>query len=303
MAHITYLEAVVLGAVQGVSELFPVSSLGHAILLPAVIGGSWARDLNVTAPHSPYLAFIVALHVATALALIVFYRRDWVALVRGFVGSVRRRRIDTAEARLVWLLILATVPVAVVGLAFDHLLRAALGSPIPTAAFLVVNGFLLIAVHFVTRSGSGRHGVEDTPDHGDGRESVVVDPHIARLTPLRAVAVGAAQIAALFPGISRSGSTIIAGRLAGLPNRSAARFAFLLATPAILAAGVLEIPTLLTRADRPVLGPVAAGSVVAFVAALAAVSFLDRYFARRSVWPFGVYCIVAGVGALLLLTA
>lgn len=299
MAHITYLEAVVLGAVQGVSELFPVSSLGHAILLPAVIGGSWARDLDVTAPHSPYLAFIVALHVATALALIVFYRHDWGALVGGFVRSIRRRRIDTVEARLAWLLILATIPVAVVGLAFDHLLRAALGSPVPTAAFLIVNGFLLVVVHLVTRSGSGRHTPDAPGPHGD--EKVADDPHIARLTPLRAVAVGAAQVAALFPGISRSGATIVAGRLAGLPSRSAARFAFLLATPAILAAGVLEIPTLLAPADRPVLGPVAAGSVVAFVAALAAVAFLDRWFAKRSVWPFGVYCIVAGVAALVVL--
>lgn len=300
MSHITYLEAVVLGAVQGLSELFPVSSFGHAILLPAVIGGSWARDLNVTAPHSPYLAFIVALHVATAVALIIFYWRDWVALVRGFVGSVRRRRVDTTEARLAWLLILATIPVGIAGLAFDHLLRAALGSPTPTAIFLLLNGFLLIAVHFVTRPTRARHGAV-SPVETAGHEAVVHDPYVASLTPLRAVLVGAAQIAALFPGISRSGSTIIAGRVAGLPNRSAARFAFLLATPAILAAGVLEIPTLLTPAERPILGPTAVGAVVAFAAAFGAVAFLDRYFAHRSIWPFGVYCILAGAAALIVL--
>src|SRR5690349_23050740 len=140
--HLTYPEAIVLGALQGVTELFPVSSLGHSVLLPALIGGRWARDLNVSAPESPYLAFIVGLHVATALALIIFFWRDWLRIASGFVTSVRYRRIESADERLAWMIILATIPVGITGLLLEHTFRTVLGRPLPAAVFLAVNGII-----------------------------------------------------------------------------------------------------------------------------------------------------------------
>src|ERR1700737_4841126 len=144
-SHLSYIEAVAVGAFQGVTELFPVSSLGHAVLVPALVGGRWAQDLNVSAPESPYLAFIVGLHVATAAALLVFFWRDWLAIVGGFITSVRHRRVSTTAERLAWLIVLATIPVGIAGLALEHLFRTTLGKPIPAAAFLVVNGAVLFA--------------------------------------------------------------------------------------------------------------------------------------------------------------
>ena len=145
MTHLTYLEAGVVGLVQGISEMFPVSSLGHNVLIPALIGGSWAKDLNVAAPESPYLAFIVGLHVATAIALVIYFWRDWVRIVGGFFSSLRQRRVQTADQRMAWLIILATIPVGLAGLAFEHAFRVIFGKPVLAAVFLAVNGVILIA--------------------------------------------------------------------------------------------------------------------------------------------------------------
>ena len=143
MSHLTYAEAIVVGLFQGVTELFPVSSLGHSVLIPALIGGQWARDLNVSAPESPYLAFIVGLHVATAAALVVFFWRDWLRIIGGVLTSVRDRRVQTPDQRLAWMLILATIPVGVSGLALEHVFRTVLGKPIPAVIFLTLNGVIL----------------------------------------------------------------------------------------------------------------------------------------------------------------
>ncbi|WP_272896375.1 undecaprenyl-diphosphate phosphatase, partial [Mycobacterium montefiorense] len=144
-AHLSYVEALLVGAAQGVTELFPVSSLGHSILVPALVGGQWARDLDVAAPQSPYLAFIVGLHVATAAALLVFFWRDWLRVLDGFVSSVRHRRIQTINERLAWLIVVATIPVGLAGLFLEKLFRTTLGKPIPAAAFLLLNGIALYA--------------------------------------------------------------------------------------------------------------------------------------------------------------
>ena len=144
MPALTYPEAIVVGLFQGVSELFPVSSLGHSVLIPALIGGRWARDLNVSAPESPYLAFIVGLHVATALALLAYFWRDWLRIVGGFATSLRDRQVRTADQRLAWLIILATIPVGIAGLLLEHTFRTVLGKPIPAAIFLTVNGVILL---------------------------------------------------------------------------------------------------------------------------------------------------------------
>ncbi|MER6799072.1 undecaprenyl-diphosphate phosphatase, partial [Amycolatopsis mediterranei] len=146
-----YFEAIVVGAFQGVTELFPVSSLGHSVLIPAVVGGQWAKDLDVSAPESPYLAFIVGLHVATAAALLLFFRRDWVRIIGGFFSSIRHRRVDTPAERLAWLIVLATIPVGVTGLLLEHLFRTTLGKPIPAAAFLIANGVVLYGGELLRR--------------------------------------------------------------------------------------------------------------------------------------------------------
>src|SRR6195952_4938376 len=151
MSHLSYLEAVVVGGFQGVSELFPISSLGHSVLIPALIGGRWARDLDVSTPESPYLAFIVGLHVATALALLLFFWRDWVLIIRGFFTSIVRRRAVEPYERLAWLLILATIPVGVMGLLLEHTFRTTLGRPMPAAAFLFANGLVLMVGELLRR--------------------------------------------------------------------------------------------------------------------------------------------------------
>jgi undecaprenyl-diphosphatase len=145
MSHITYLEASVVGLIQGVTELFPVSSLGHNVLIPALVGGSWATDLNVAKAESPYLAFIVGLHVATAIALLIYFWRDWVRIIGGFLTSIRDRRVETVDQKLAWMIILATIPVGLVGLKFEHAFRTLFGQPIRAAIFLAVNGVILFA--------------------------------------------------------------------------------------------------------------------------------------------------------------
>lgn len=326
MSSLSYLEATVVGLFQGVTELFPVSSLGHSILVPALVGGRWARDLNVSAPESPYLAFIVGLHVATAAALLLFFWRDWVQIVTGFYTSLRYRRIQTTGERLAWLLVVGTIPVALVGLALEHTFRTTLGRPIPAAAFLVANGVLLYVGERLRRrmddgtegrgasanpmmagtaandgGGTGRHArVAATSTHVS--ESEGIDDRLAQTTLARGALIGAAQTLALLPGISRSGVTMSVGLLRGLTHEEAARFSFLLATPVILAAGVLKIPDLFGPLGAAIGGQVLAGSVASFVSAYLAVRFLTKYFHTRTLTPFAVYCVVAGVGSLLWLT-
>ena len=143
MTHLTYLEAAVVGLIQGVSELFPVSSLGHNVLIPALIGGSWASDLNVSKANSPYLAFIVGMHVATAIALLIYFWRDWVRIIGGFFSSIRERRVETRDQRLAWMIILATIPVGLVGVVADKPFREIFGKPVVAGVFLIINGVIL----------------------------------------------------------------------------------------------------------------------------------------------------------------
>lgn len=314
-ATLTYPEAIVIGLLQGVTELFPVSSLGHSVLLPAVIGGRWARDLSLSADQSPYLAFIVAVHVATAIALVWFFRADWVRIVRGLITSIRHRSITGPDQRLAWLLIAATIPVGLVGLALEHTVRTVLGKPLPAALFLIVNGVLLALVERLrsrTRPGTpvltGAAGVyrsSTAPAARDGGVSaghggdVESDHRLAAQSWRQALLIGSAQILALLPGVSRSGATIGAGLLRGLSHEDAARFAFLLATPVIAAAGVLKLPDLAGPEGHGVLGPVLAGSVVAGVAAYVSLRFLTKYFETRTLNPFALYCVIAGAAAVV----
>ncbi|MEB3981367.1 undecaprenyl-diphosphate phosphatase [Mycobacterium sp. 663a-19] len=300
-AHLSYVEAVIVGAAQGVTELFPVSSLGHSVLVPALVGGQWAQDLNVSAPQSPYLAFIVGLHVATAAALLVFFWRDWVRIVAGFFSSVRHRRVRTPDERLAWLIVLATIPVGLAGLALEQLFRTTLGKPVPAAAFLLLNGIALYAGE-VLRRRVAPASADATPDERREHTGEAVDNRLAQLPMRRGVVIGSAQILALLPGISRSGIAIVAGLWRGLSHEDAARFSFLLATPIILAAGVYKIPELFGPLGAGIGGPVLAGSVASFVCAYLSVRYLTRYFQTRTLTPFAVYCALVGAASLAWLT-
>ncbi len=315
--HLSWLEAGVVGAMQGVAELFPVSSLGHSVLLPAVVGGSWARDLNVRTPESPYLAFIVGLHVATAIALLVYFWRDWIRIVTGLVTSIARREVRTTDQRLAWLLVLATIPVGVAGLVLEHWFRTTLSRPVPTAIFLAVNGVVLLGAEQLRRREGNldteyvdvllgaeqlrrREGNLDTEYVDERVSGPQSDERLAKLPTAQAVLVGSAQILALAPGISRSGITMVGGLLRGLSREDAARFSFLLATPVILAAGALKLGDLNGPLGDGIRGQVLFGSLLSGIGAYLSVRFLTRYFANRSLRPFGVYCLIAGAASLLV---
>ncbi len=291
---LSYFQAVVIGVLQGVTELFPVSSLGHSVLVPALFGwhnlvGAQSQD------ESFYLAFVVGLHVATALALLVYFRRDWVRIGAGMARSVQTRRIDTPDARLGWLLVVATIPVGVTGLLFEHPLRTLFAKPLAAGLFLVVNGLILLAGEHLRRRSERRIPVTVGADGGAERPRVTP----ARLDTGGALRIGAAQILALFAGISRSGVTMTAGLLHGLDHDDAARFSFLLATPIILAAGLYKLPDLLGPLGDGIRPQMLVGSICAGLAAYAAVRFLVRWFSTRTLTPFAVYCLIAGALAVL----
>ncbi len=481
--HLTYLQAVVTGLVQGVTELFPVSSLGHNVLLPALIGGSWANTLNVSATGSPYLAFIVGLHVATAVAMIAFFWRDWLRIVRGFFSSIGQRRIATPDQRLAWMIILGTIPVGIVGVVLQKEITKVLAKPELVAVFLAINGVILLVSERMRRARearlagmtaapaaaprpafdgpaggpgygpgygpaqgyqqqpqqqqwqgpdprygrddrqqpqdgngqySGRHssrdgqggqygrdqygqgqedqygrapwegqqpqqpsggaGYERRPEYGqeqwggpqapgvdpwaqqggdpqggwDQRDprglgglggpgdqrapqgarqqqpagpygdaagrpraaasaaetdpAVAADRRLSTITLWRAVTIGAAQILALFPGISRDGIVMVAGMGRGLRREDAVRFSFLLSAPVILAAGALKMSDLTGPASKGMHGPIIVGSLIAGIGAYVSIRFLTKYFSEdKSLNPFGFYCIIAGLGSLAYL--
>lgn len=292
---LTYLQAIVIGVLQGVTELFPVSSLGHSVLLPELLG--WDRLVaGQSADESFYLAFLVGLHVATAIALLVFYRRDWIVVTQGLFASLRKRRIDTPAERLAWLLIVGTIPVGIVGLAFEHSLRVVFATPTAAAILLTVNGLILLFGERLRRREEVRTLTMTHEHHEDATET---GRNLDTLELREGVAIGSTQILALFAGISRSGVTMVGGLLRGLDHEDAMRFSFMLATPIILAAGVYKLPDLLGPNGDRVHGQVLVGSIAAGFAAYAAVRFLSRYFRTRTLTPFAIYCLVVGIAMTL----
>jgi undecaprenyl-diphosphatase len=296
---LSYFQAIVVGLLQGVSELFPISSLGHSVLVPALFG--WHNLVGAqSADESFYLAFLVGLHVATALALVVYFRRDWVRIASGLVRSLRSRRIEDADARLGWRLVVATIPVGLTGLVFEHPLRTLFAKPLAAGVFLTLNGVILLAAERLRRRADTRVPVPAVGPASRPEPDTEPDPdrRLARLGVGEAAAIGAAQILALFAGISRSGVTMAAGLLRGLDHEDAARFSFLLATPIILAAGLYKIPDLLGPLGNGIRPQMLVGSLCAAVAAYLAVRFLVRWFTTRTLTPFAIYCLVAGVLAV-----
>jgi undecaprenyl-diphosphatase len=404
---VTYLQAVVIALVQGVTELFPVSSLGHSVLIPAWLGGSWqtlvTQSSQASSESSFYLAYIVALHCATALALMWFFRSDWIRIIRGFFRSLpasvrlslqhRRLRLDVVgkDERLAWMIIFATIPVGLVGVALEHTFRVLFAKPAAAAVLLFINGLILLGAEAMRRSavrqnragavagagrpaqaaaragtprtaagapghgavpgypatpGYGYPGVPRTPGYpgnpggpGDpgvpghpggagratgrppaaagraqpashrkpagGRDVADIDAaersdaRIARLSYAAGTLIGATQILALLAGISRSGVTMAGGLWRGLDHEDAARFAFLLATPVILAAGVLKVPSLLGPAGAHIHGQAVLGVIVCGIAAYLSVRFLVRWFQTRTLTPFAIYCLAFGALSII----
>jgi undecaprenyl-diphosphatase len=281
---ISYLQAIILGALQGISEPFPISSLGHAVLLPHLFG--W----NIHQNDEYFLSFLVATHCATALVLFLFFLEDWKRIWFGFVRSLRGRSTPRdLDARLAWVIIIGTIPAGILGLALEHKLRSLFASPTSAAIFLTINGVLLLAVERFRRNPPRPHDGE-----GDG------DERIAKMGFRQALGIGAAQALALIPGISRSGVTMGGGLLTGLSNEDAARYSFLLATPVIAAAGLLKLPELFGSAGDGVRGQALVGAIAAAITTWAAVKFLLSYFETSRLTPFGYYCIGAGLFCLVV---
>ena len=286
MDPISYFQAIVLGLLQGIAEPFPISSLGHGVIAPSLFG--WDIHQN----DDFFLSFLVATHCATAVVLFFLFLDDWKRIFRGIGRSLRDRQIDDgdSDARLGWLLVAGTIPAGLIGLLLEHPLRTLFASASTAAAFLILNGILLLVFERFRRR-------QPQPDENLGDS----DSRIAKLTWKEAIGIGTAQAAALIPGISRSGITMGGGLLFGLSNEDAARFAFLLATPIIGAAGVLKLPELLGEAGDNVRGQALVGALAAALTTYLAVKFLLRFFETNRLTPFGIYCIVAGVICTLVL--
>ncbi|HEU5416388.1 MAG TPA: undecaprenyl-diphosphate phosphatase [Streptosporangiaceae bacterium] len=378
MIHqLTYLQAIVIGLIQGLTELFPISSLGHTVLIPSWFGGSWAALVSEESrAESPYLAFVVGLHLATALVLIGYYWREWLRLIRGLVTSLISRRIETADQRLAWLIVIATIPVGLAGLALEHAFRVLFARPEAAALFLMINGgILFLGERYRRRAGqpvpptgaqlaaraagsadvtaagavgaapaaagpaaaaaagsamsvspavsaapavadnskkrAGKHAGATVPGgsgavtrqdrSGPGHTPIdeVSEQRLAAIGWRSALWIGAAQILALFAGISREGVTMAGGLVRGLSHEDAMRFSFLLSTPVILAAGALKIPDLTGPLGAGIRGQVIVGSIAAAATSLLAIVFLSRYFRTRTLTPFAIYCLAAGLISLI----
>jgi undecaprenyl-diphosphatase len=348
MSHLTYGEAGIVGLIQGVTELFPLSSLGHSVLIPAIVGGQWAKDLNVSAPNSPYLAFIVGLHVATAIAMIIYFWRDWVRIIVAFFASLghfarpepgtRRWEPQGTDQTLAWMLILATIPVGIAGALLQHLFTHVFSKPVLVAGFLFGNGLILLGGERLRRRGADTEAQQVAADAeraaerqrtavvagapglagGGGRHSsgqraakqqqasvaVESDRRLVGVGYLGGIVLGSMQIFALLPGISRDGIVMVSGMFRGLSRQDAARFSFLLSAPVIFAAGVFKLHDLTGPLGHGIRAQVLFGSVLSGIGAYLALRFLVRYLsdASRTLTPFAIYCLAAGLGSAIYLT-
>jgi undecaprenyl-diphosphatase len=289
---ISYFQAIVLGLLQGVTELFPISSLGHTVLFPTLFG--WNALVKAQSQQESFwLAFVVMLHVGSALGLLAYYWRDWVQIVRAFFRTLGTRRIETSTERLAWLIVVASVPAGIIGLALEHPLRTLTAKPEVAAIFLMINGCLLFAAERFRRRAQVRElAVRERAKLDGARE-------LATLEYREAFVVGVAQSTALVAGISRDGVTMGAGLARGLDHSDSARFAFLLATPIILAAGLVKLPDLLGHLGDGVRGQALFACATAAVAALVTVRFLVGYFKTKTLTPFAIYCLLFGAAMVI----
>ncbi len=284
---LTYFQAIVMGLLQGITELFPISSLGHSVILPQLLG--W----NLSQGQPFFLTFLVATHFATAAVLLLFFWRDWWNIAKGLGRSLARRYIGTDDyyARLGWLLVVGTVPAGILGLLLKDNLQMLFASARLAALFLILNGVVLYGAEILRR-----RAPKDLPDAG-------VSERLSKLTWGQSVTVGLSQIISLIPGFSRSGSTMAGSLLVGLSHEDAAKFSFLLATPIIGAAAALELPQFVLSQNHWLIGPSLAGAIAAALAAYFSIKFLLKYFHTNKLTPFAVYCVVGGlIYSLILLS-
>jgi undecaprenyl-diphosphatase len=318
----TLVHTIIISILQGISELFPVSSLGHAVLLPSIL--RW----GINQKSESWLAFLVALHVGTAIALLIYFRDDWVSVIKAFARSVQHGQMSgDHDERLAWMVVLGTIPTGVVGLVLQAPLRSLFASPYAAACFLIVNGAIMFVGERLLQRQLAQRAEAAVPAGMEyqrqvaGGASFIESSHapqangrsasaelergryrdITQLSWRDAAIVGLAQIGALFPGISRSGVTMVAGLTAGLTHEASARFTFLLATPIIGAAAALELPKLFDSGGRSILGYAVLGMVLAGIAAYFSVRYLMRYFESGRLYPFAYYCVGAGMLSLILL--
>jgi len=285
---LSFFQAIILGAVQGITELFPISSLGHSVLLPGLLG--WNLNQN----SETFLEFLVATHLATAIVLFVIYFKDWVRIVKGIFRSLVARTISDTDpdAKLGWLLVVSTIPAGIIGLLLKDQITGRLLSPLSAAIFLTLNGLLLLLAEWL-RTRANRAAGESLQNN---------DERIAhRLSFAQSFKVGILQVLALIPGFSRTGSTLAGGLMVGLSHEDSLRYSFLLATPIIGAAAVLEIPALLTSGNGALIEVSLAGAAAAALAAWFAVKFLTRYFKTNTLTPFATYCIAIGIISIVIL--
>ena len=281
MFHFTYLQSIVIGLLQGVTELFPISSLGHAVLLPAWLGGSW----KIFAASDQYLLVTIAFHLASALALFLVFSKRWFRIISTTLTSLRRGEFVGSGIQLLARLVIGTIPVAILGKLFSDSLQKSFGAPLRAGIFLAVNGLILFGVERLTRR---RH----SHVHSTDPDAAIVE----RVSLGQSFLVGVSQSLALFPGISRFGISMTGGMMRGLNRAVASDFAFLLAFPAILGAGLLKAPKLLAAgAIAPdSVGPLLVGIGTAFVATYISVTFLVRWFKSHTLNGFATYCLIVG---------
>jgi undecaprenyl-diphosphatase len=277
---VSVFQAIILGLLQGVTELFPISSLGHTVILPSLFG--W----NINQSDPAFLTFLVATHFATALVLFYFFRKEWIRIIKGIFRSLKARVVDAKDiyAKIGWLLVIGTIPAGILGLLLQDGLRNLFASAQIAAGFLIVNGVILFFAEKLRKRGSNK---DET--------AVQSDKNIAGLKWKHSFGIGVFQSLALLPGISRSGTSMAGGLAAGLNHEDAARFSFLLATPIIGAAALLKLPGLLSASQAHLRGAMLAGAIAAGFAAFLSVRFLVKYFQTKTLTPFAIYCFFGGI--------
>ena len=281
----TYTQAIIIGFIQGITELFPISSLGHAILIPAWIGGSF-RDF-ISEENKAYLLITIAMHLASSIALFLVFRRRWFNLIGGTFIAIKSRGFQSTQFRVLSYILIATIPVGALGLIFGDYFQSIFGKPAFSAAFLTINGLLLIAAERMSKGSA----VVQTGD-SDSQ----IDQNINSKS---ALAIGFGQSLALFAGISRFGITMSAGLLRKLNHSVASDFAFLLSLPVIVGASIVKLPELFTTDANELLGQILVGSIVSFIATYISVTFLVRWFKTKTLYPFAIYCLIFGIASFL----
>lgn len=281
----TYFQAVIIGFIQGITELFPISSLGHAILIPAWLGGTF-KDF-ISEENQTYLLISIAMHLASSVALFLVFRKRWSNLILGSIRALKVRNFQNTQFKVLSYIVIATIPVGVLGLAFDDYFQNIFGKPEFSAVFLTINGLILIGAERLSRRDVA-HELSDSDAEIDHRVNVK-----------RSVVIGFGQSLALFAGISRFGVTMSAGLLSKLNHSVASDFAFLLSLPVILGASIVKLPQLFTTDANQLMGQIAVGSIVSFICTYISVTFLVRWFKTRTLYPFAIYCLIFGILSLL----